>query len=151
MNETDQRLNQDEEYKYWAFISYSHHDEAWAKWLHKSLETYSVPRNLAGRKTSKHGELPRRVFPVFRDRDELPGAADLGGKIKTALRQSRNLIVICSPRAAVSKWVNEEIKTYKAMGRDDRVLCLIVDGDQMQPIRRIVGCRNASLKRCAFR
>jgi TIR domain-containing protein len=129
MTETEEHQNEVQEFKYWAFISYSHHDEPWAKWLHKSLETYSVPRSLVGRSTRKHGELPKRIFPVFRDRDELPGAADLGGKIKNALRQSRNLIVICSTKSSNSKWVNEEIKTYKAMGRDDRVLCLIINGE----------------------
>ena len=49
---------QDNNFKYWAFISYSHADEEWAKWLHKSLETYRVPRKLVGRKTP-HGEIPR--------------------------------------------------------------------------------------------
>jgi hypothetical protein len=116
------------DYKYWAFISYSHSDEEWAKWLHKSLETYRVPRKLVGRKTS-HGEIPKRLFPIFRDRDELPGASDLGGKLTDALTNSRNLIVICSPKSAVSKWVNEEIKTYKNIGSDPRVLCLVVDGE----------------------
>lgn len=119
---------QQEDYKYWAFISYSHRDEEWAKWLHKSLETYSVPKKLVGRATER-GSIPRRIFPVFRDRDELPGAADLGGKLKNALRESRYLIVICSPKSAASQWVNEEVKTYKALGREDRVLCLIVDGE----------------------
>jgi hypothetical protein len=121
-----------DDYKYWAFISYSHQDEAWARWLHKSLETYNVPRKLVGRPLelgAETGVVPRRIFPIFRDREELPGAADLGGKLKNALRQSRYLIVICSPKAAVSQWVNEEIKTYKALGREDRVLCLIVDGE----------------------
>lgn len=117
-----------EDYKYWAFISYSHQDEAWASWLHKSLETYKVPRKLVGRELET-GVVPRRIFPIFRDREELPGAADLGGKLKNALRGSRYLIVICSPKAAHSQWVNEEIKTYKALGREDRVLCLIVDGE----------------------
>src|SRR5438445_7139656 len=117
-----------EAYKYWAFISYSHQDEDWAKWLHKSLETYRVPRKLVGRE-SEGDEIPKRLFPVFRDRDELPGASDLGGKIQLALSQSRYLIVVCSPKSAVSKWVNEEIKTYKVLGRENRVLCLIVDGE----------------------
>src|SRR6185436_4375623 len=118
----------DSEYKYWAFISYSHADEEWAKWLHKSLETYRVPRKLVGRR-GPHGDIPRRLFPIFRDRDELPGASDLGGKIKEALTQSRTLIVICSPKSAASKWVNEEVKAYKALGSETRVLCLVVDGE----------------------
>ncbi|HEY9282579.1 MAG TPA: toll/interleukin-1 receptor domain-containing protein [Pyrinomonadaceae bacterium] len=116
------------EFKYWAFISYSHRDEEWAQWLHKELETYRVPRRLVGRPTPL-GPVPRRLFPVFRDREELPGSADLGGNISGALSRSRTLVVVCSPRAAASRWVNEEIKTFKALGREDRVLCLIVDGE----------------------
>lgn len=116
------------DYKYWAFISYSHSDEQWAQWLHKELETYRVPRRLVGRRNA-FGSVPRRIFPVFRDREELPGAFDLGSNLTDALRLSRNLIVICSPRSAASHWVNEEIKLYKSMGREDRVLCLIVDGE----------------------
>ena len=118
----------DADYKYWAFISYSHSDEQWAQWLHKELETYRVPRRLVGRRNA-FGSVPRRIFPVFRDREELPGAFDLGSNLTDALRLSRNLIVICSPRSAASHWVNEEIKLYKSMGREDRVLCLIVEGE----------------------
>lgn len=115
-------------FKYWAFISYSHADEEWAKWLHKSIETYRVPRKLVGRETPQ-GEVPKRLFPVFRDREELPGASDLGGKLQDALRTSRSLIVICSPKSAVSKWVNEEVKTYKSLGNSQRLFCLITDGE----------------------
>lgn len=118
----------EDSYKYWAFISYSHSDEEWAQWLHKSFETYKVPKKLVGRQTTL-GTVPRRVFPVFRDRDELPGASDLGGNIRQALSQSRFIVVICSPKAAISKWVNEEIKGFKSLDREQRVLCLIVDGE----------------------
>ncbi|HEX3870828.1 MAG TPA: toll/interleukin-1 receptor domain-containing protein, partial [Pirellulales bacterium] len=116
------------DYKYWAFISYSHRDEAWAASLHRKLETYHVPRALRGKPTAT-GTVPRRLFPIFRDRDELAGAADLGVKIRRALEQSRHLIVICSPNSAASPWVNQEIKAFKALGRDDRVLCFIVAGE----------------------
>jgi len=88
-------------YKYWAFISYSHADEAQAAWLHKELETYRVPRHFAGR-SSRDEQLPKRLFPIFRDREELAGASDLSTKIKEALLQSRYLIVVCSPQSAVS-------------------------------------------------
>ncbi|MBS0432528.1 MAG: toll/interleukin-1 receptor domain-containing protein, partial [Proteobacteria bacterium] len=81
---------------YRAFISYSHRDKAWADWLHKALETYRVPSRLVGKETT-HGTIPRRLHPVFRDRDELPSAHDLNGKVNEALRNSANLIVICSP------------------------------------------------------
>jgi hypothetical protein len=38
-------------FKYRAFISCSHAGGKRAKWLHKSLETYRMPRRLVGRKT----------------------------------------------------------------------------------------------------
>ena len=117
-----------EDFKYWAFISYSHSDDNWAEWLHKGLETYKIPKRLIG-KPSREGIVPRRVFPVFRDRDELPGSANLGDNIESALRLSRYLIVICSPRAVHSKWVDKEIRMFKSWGREDRVLCLVVDGE----------------------
>jgi WD40 repeat protein len=114
--------------KYWAFISYSHTDRDWGDWLHKVLETYRVPRRLIGRE-SRDGTIPPRLFPIFRDREELPVSSDLSSNINEALRESRYLIVVCSPRAAASRWVGEEIKTFKRLGREDRILALIVDGE----------------------
>ena len=115
-------------HKYKAFISYSHQDKKWGDWLHKSLETYSIPKALIGKKTL-YGEVPKRLFPVFRDRDELPTATELGTVIDKALKDSSHLVVICSPRSAKSQWVNEEIKQFKRLGKADRILCLIVDGE----------------------
>lgn len=114
--------------KYWAFLSYSHTDAKWGDWLHKALETYRVPRRLIG-KDSRDEKIPERLFPIFRDREELPVSADLGTNINEALEQSRYLIVICSPRSAQSRWVGEEIKTFKKLGGEDHILALIVDGE----------------------
>jgi WD40 repeat protein len=116
------------EKKYWAFLSYSHQDSRLCEWLHRELETYQVPKRLVGRDT-RDGETPSRLFPVFRDRDELPGSSELGQNLAQALAQSRYLIVICSPAAARSRWVNEEIRQFKAMGGENRVLALIIDGE----------------------
>lgn len=115
-------------YKYRAFISYSHSDERSAAWLHKALETYRVPRHLVGEPTP-FGPVPERLAPVFRDREELSTATSLGDVLTQALTDSACLVVICSPNAARSRWTNEEILTWKRLGRSDRILCLIVDGD----------------------
>jgi tetratricopeptide (TPR) repeat protein len=118
----------DSEFKYRAFISYSHSDERWAKWLHKSLETYSVPKHLVGTATA-FGPVPERFAPVFRDRDELATATNLGETLTRALEQSAFQVVICSPAAAKSRWVNEEILAFKRLGREHRIFCLIVAGE----------------------
>ena len=117
-----------QDYKYKAFISYSHSDEKWARWLHRSLENYRVPKRLVGRQTDM-GKVPTRLAPVFRDREELASATDLGNKLTQALESSAVQIVICSMASAKSHWVNEEIKAFKRLGRSDRIFSLIVDGE----------------------
>ena len=96
--------------------------------MHRILESYRVPKKLVGQHTFR-GPIPKTFRPIFRDRDELPASSDLGAALQEALHQSRNLIVICSPDSAQSRWVNEEILTFKRLGREDRILCLIVSGE----------------------
>ena len=113
-------------FRYSAFVSYSHRDERWARWLQTALETYRVPSHLA---LPQRGVASRRLSPVFRDRSDLPSATDLGSHIREALQESANLIVICSPSASASRWVNEEVHFFRSLGRGDRIFCLIVDGE----------------------
>ncbi|MEO8547481.1 MAG: toll/interleukin-1 receptor domain-containing protein [Sphingomicrobium sp.] len=113
--------------KYYAFLSYSHADEATADWLHEALERFRTPSALAGRLTD-NGVIPRRLTPVFRDRHELPASADLADGIRDALDGSRFLIVLCSPTAAASHWVNAEIDMFKRHRPDGCVLVAILDG-----------------------
>lgn len=123
-----------QEKKYKAFISYSHRDETWAARLHKALETYSVPKLLVGKATD-NGIVPKRLSPIFRDREELPSATDLSQKVDIALEQSACLIVICSPDAARSRWVNEEILAFKRLGNSSRIFSLIVGGEPNSSIK----------------
>ena len=116
------------EYRYAAFISYSHRDKRVGDWLHRKLETYRVPKALVTEKPGGRA-VPARIFPVFRDREELPTSSDLGAQISDALEGSRFLVVICSPNSARSRWVNEEIRAFKALGREADVLCLVIDGE----------------------
>ena len=114
--------------RYSAFISYSHRDREWAVWLHRALERYRIPKRLQGRETAI-GVLGPRLPPVFRDRDELASSSDLVASVGQALEDSATLVVICSPHSAASHWVNEEIRSFTALGRRDRIRLLIVDGE----------------------
>lgn len=113
--------------RYAAFISYSHADMAFARWLHRALETYRVPKALIGT-TGEYGPLPARLGAVFRDEDELAGAAELGPKLQSALNDAASLIVVCSPRAARSGWVDKEIRTFKTMHANRPVFAVIARG-----------------------
>jgi eukaryotic-like serine/threonine-protein kinase len=111
-------------HRYWAFLSYSSHDRASAQWLHRALETYSVPRRFVGGPTPA-GPAPRRFRPIFRDRTELPADADLGATIEKALEESAYLIVVCSPQAAKSRWVEKEIMAFRAFHGPARIFSII--------------------------
>ena len=113
---------------YRAFISYSHSDKAVAQRLHRAIESYRVPAKLVGQ-TTWVGEAPRRLTPVFRDREELSASADLGSDLSAALQRSMFLIVICSVRSAKSHWVDQEILQFKRLQGERRVLALIVEGE----------------------
>jgi len=114
--------------RYRAYISYCHADASWAAWLHRALESYRVPKQLVGSE-GRYGSVPAKLAPIFRDKEEFASAADLSGTIKAALDQSEALIVVCSPCAARSRWVNEEIRYFRACGKGERIHCVIVDGD----------------------
>jgi hypothetical protein len=116
------------DFRYKAFISYSHRDERWARWLQRALESYHVPRRLVG-KQGKFGEIPARLTPVFRDREDLSSAASLTDSVRHEIAAAETLVVICSPAAAQSRWVNEEVSAFAALGRTDRIYTLIVEGD----------------------
>lgn len=114
--------------RYVAFISYNHRDRAWARWLHRSIENYQLPASLRERGATTE-VAAKRLAPVFLDREELPSSADLAEAVRRALEDSAALIVVCSPDAVRSRWVNEEIRSFKALGRGGRILCLLVGGD----------------------
>lgn len=114
--------------RYWAFLSYSHADSKSADWLHGVLERFRVPAEVVGRRTDQF-IVPASLAPIFRDRHELAASSDLSGEIREAIDCSRHLLVLCSPAAAASRWVNEEIRAFKRLRPDGKVLAAIVDGE----------------------
>lgn len=115
--------------EYFAFISYQRRDEKWAKWLQHKLEHYKLPVNVREEDPS----LPQQIRPVFKDTSEL-AAGILTEEIHEALDKSKFLIVICSPRASQSKWVDKEIQTFIEMGRGERIIPFIISGTPFSAI-----------------
>ncbi|WP_162846165.1 toll/interleukin-1 receptor domain-containing protein [Seongchinamella sediminis] len=115
------------DYKYKAFISYSRQDEKAARWLQRAVENYRLPRHLAA--SLRKQERATALRPVFKDREDLHAASDLGETLRKALAQSEYLIVVCSPRAVASEWVNQEIAEFIRLRSVDKVLAVIVAGE----------------------
>jgi len=114
--------------RYKAFISYSHRDKDWSAWLQRALESYRIPKRLVGTQ-GEFGPVPRRLTPIFRDREDLSSSSDLSATVKENLENSESLIVICSPASSRSIWVNSEVQYFRSLGRENRIYALIVDGD----------------------
>jgi tetratricopeptide (TPR) repeat protein len=108
---------------YRAYISYSHGDERFAAWLQRRIESYRLPNTVA--KTLGY----RNLSPLFRDRSDLRSGADLSNSLREALAESEALIVVCSNQAAVSRWVDEEIETFRELHGDERIFAIIARDD----------------------
>jgi TIR domain-containing protein/WD40 domain-containing protein len=107
--------------RYRAFISYSRKDRRVVKILHRALERFRVPTGV------NSGDVDRRLGRFFRDDDELRASEHLGAALNGAIDDSKDLIVVASPDAAQSTWVNKEILRFKRRGAA-RVFAVIVRG-----------------------
>ena len=119
---------------FWCFISYRHTDNRdpdrrWASWLHQQIERYKVPPLLVGETNERGDVIPERIYPVFRDETSLPADASLTKQIERALEASKYLIVLCSPRAVESNYVEEEIRWFQKAGRSKFILPAIIAGE----------------------
>jgi hypothetical protein len=132
----------DNEFRYWAFLSYSHEDNCerranaqdvcgvrWGAWLHDALKTFSIPADFAGQINARGETIPERIDPIFQDEQELTEDANLNASIREKLDQSRCLIVICSPRSAKSLHVNKVVRYFKQLGRGNRILPIVIAGE----------------------
>lgn len=127
---------------YRAFISYSHRDAAATQALHRRLEAYRIPRRLVGAEGA-HGPVPRRLAPIFRDRDELPAAGDLSTTVRAALAVSHSLVILCSPHAAASPWVAREIEAFRDLNPGRPVLAAILEGEPADCFPAALGAAQA--------
>lgn len=113
----------EQQFKYFAFISYSSKDTEWGKRLQRKLEHYRMPATLC----SEHGWERTPIKPVFfAPTDIQPGG--LTDELQERLKASKNLIVICSPNSAKSEWVGKEIEFFHKLGRTKQIHFFIVDG-----------------------
>ena len=102
-------LLEKEFYKYVAFISYNHNnrDKRWARWIQKELESYRIPTKIR----KEHNILVKRIGLLFRDETDL-GVSELTEALADAVRNSRYILVVCSPEAVSSTWVYKEVRLF---------------------------------------
>ena len=101
-----------------AFISYSRKNEAFAAALEKALEGYTPPKGLAA---------PRRHLDVFRDKQDFTGT-EYHRSLEQHLKYSAKLIVICSPEAYRSEYVNDEIRQFARLRGSADIIPVLLAG-----------------------
>jgi WD40 repeat protein len=101
-----------------AFISYSRKDLDFAKALEQALERYTPPREIRAE---------RRAVAICRDQDDLTGP-EYHAAIDQHLTRSRKLIVICSPAARASEYVNDEIRRFGAIHGSSGIISILLAG-----------------------
>jgi len=104
--------------RYDAFISYSHSaDDRLASELHKALHRFAKPWNRL------------RAIRVFRDRTDLSVSPSLWNSVENALAESKHLILLATPAAASSKWVQREINYWRRHRSPETLLIVLTEGE----------------------
>lgn len=114
--EIPEQARQGESFDYDAFISYAHHDRTVAAGIQKGL--HHIGRRM--------GHL--HALRVFRDATDLTASPDLWGKVTDAMERARYLIVVLSPHAVASKWVDREVAHWLQHCGPDQLLFVVIDG-----------------------
>ena len=106
------------EYENDVFISYSRVEKAFARQLEASLEAFHPPADLA---------VPQRRLVAFRDEQDFTGV-EYYEALQQHLEHSAKLIVVCSPEARRSGYVNDEIRRFAAARGHDNIIPIMLSG-----------------------
>ena len=104
--------------EYDVFISYSRRDVVFARALETALKAYRPPHDLP---------VAQHRLRVFRDEADLTGT-DYAQAIRGHLAAARKLIVLCTPSARASPYVNEEIQLFGEQRGADSIIPVLIDG-----------------------
>ena len=117
-------MNPLQEYNYFAFISFQSADAKQAVRLQHTIERYRLPAVLCKQDAS----IPKRIKPLYCYLNDMHAGEELMQELKSRMERSRYLIVVCSPNAAKSAYINSGIDYFVSLGRRDSIIPVIVDG-----------------------
>ena len=106
--------------RYDAFISYSHEHAAIAERLSRRIRSYRPPRATG---------LSRRRLLVFRDRERLTTSADLATALDRTVGASDHLVLLASPAAAQSRYVDQEVTAFLERQSESNISIVVCAGE----------------------
>jgi len=105
-------------FKYDVFISYSRSNEEFASRLEQALESYKPEKSL---------NVPQRHINAFRDREDF-AAGDYHQILSKNLNESSKLLIICSPEARQSGYIDDEIKRFVDIRGPEHIIPILYSG-----------------------
>ena len=100
------------------FISYSRKDVVIARAFEKALNNYLPPKDI---------DVPKRRLVIFRDEEDFTGV-EYHQSLRKHLENSKKMLVICSPHARSSEFVNEEIRLFSMMKGAENIIPVLISG-----------------------
>lgn len=101
-----------------AFISYSRKDREFASRLDRALTEYRPPRDPG---------IPQRRLEIFRDEEDFTGT-EYHASVRRHLESSAKLLVLCSPSARASAYVDQEIRHFAQARGAEHLIPILVAG-----------------------
>jgi WD40 repeat protein len=101
-----------------AFISYSRKNEPFADHFERALESFTSPKGLRSE---------RRRLEIFRDKQDFTGN-EYHHSLEKHLKDSTKLIVVCSPEAVQSEYVNDEIRRFAGLRGASNIIPVLHSG-----------------------
>lgn len=111
-----------------AFFSYSRQNKRLAQWLVRELEGLRPPREIVD-ELRVQGAPFTSVRPIFRDEQDMPVGGVVPERLPEVLDASATMIVLCTPAAAQSNWVNTEIRVFAERHPERRIIAVVAEGD----------------------
>ena len=124
---------------YDGFISYSH-----------ATDDLLAPRLQAGLQRFAKPWWKRRALRIFRDESSLSANPHLWSSITAALDRSDWFVLLLSPDAAHSEWVNKEVEYWLEHKDPDRIIPVLTEGDYRWREGQIVSNAAPAALRAAF-
>lgn len=125
-------MDNEQQYRYFAFISYRGTDVEIAKKLQKRFNNFKLPSTYVNPFDADN----QRMQPVCRDRDNFVGG-DVSAQINDAIDHSMYVVMVCTPNMTKhgdqENYVNDEIRHLIETNRIERLIPLVFDGRAYTP------------------
>ncbi len=112
-------------YRYKAIINTAPQDIAFARWLQKNIENYTIANDVQQKNPNFPNDLRSRIFlyeEPFSSGESLPQT------LQEEMDNAQSMIVLCSPRALLSKRVEDQIRYFRSKDERRKIITVLIEG-----------------------